>query len=359
MNNHLLGFLISGLIHAGAVGFAVNIDKEQKPTPVVKNNTMLMVSMFQEKVATPKPITPVKVAEKLITPPEKKIVQPVIPEVIPDIVPKIIPEAIKALPIAVAKAPSPAPKIEIKPIFEPKPIVKPKIKPIKAKKTKKILKKKPVKKVVKKLKKKPIPKKTTRTVRKTVKKKPVARKNVKRVVKKVQRKPQNVVRKAKPPVTKRPTRKTVRTHKQRPSTPQKKASRVAKASQKAIRQPSRSRPQTKRTTNQKTNKRVVPTSQSINLTKKYKARLQQLIATNKRYPKRAKRRNQQGRVTVSFNVTHSGNISNIKIIRSSNNSSLDNSALQAIKLSSGKLPYLPNMSKKLLNLNITLSYILK
>ena len=371
MNNHVLGFFISGLIHVGVMGFAINLDTPQKPEPT-KSNTMLMVSMFQEKQALPSPVKPskpIKPIEKLDTPQPKKIIaQPAHPKTIPEIIPEIIKPPVEIAPVVVAKALSPAPQIETKPVLEPKPTAKPKPTAPVIKEAKKETKKKPKrvvkkqitkKKVVKKSKKKPLPKKTVRTVRKTVKKKPVARKYVKRVIKKqVKRKPQKIVRKTKPLPKSRPQTKAVHARKQRPPTNYKNTARVVRAPQNAIRQHTR-RPQSKPIARPQTAKKAIPTPQSINLTKQYKARLQQLIAKHKRYPKRAKRRNQQGRVTVSFKVTHSGNISNIRIIRSSNNTTLDDSAIQAIKQSSGKLPYLPKMSKKQLSLNITLSYVLK
>ena len=103
----------------------------------------------------------------------------------------------------------------------------------------------------------------------------------------------------------------------------------------------------------------VATAATVQLSKQYKAKLQRLIVANKHYPKRAKRHRQQGKVTVSFKVSHSGIISNIRIIKSSNYASLDNATLQAIKRASAKLRFFPGMSKKSLHLSITVNYILK
>jgi len=103
----------------------------------------------------------------------------------------------------------------------------------------------------------------------------------------------------------------------------------------------------------------VVTAATAQLSKRYKARLQRLIVANRHYPKRAKRRHQQGKVTVSFRVSHSGIISDIRIIKSSNYASLDNATLQAIKRTSAKLRFFPSMSKKALHLSITINYILK
>ena len=98
-----------------------------------------------------------------------------------------------------------------------------------------------------------------------------------------------------------------------------------------------------------------------NLSKQYKARLHQLIVnvTKKNYPKRAKRRHQQGRVSVSFTVSHSGTITNIKVFKSSSTAALDKAAIKAIQKVSRKLRFLKGMPKKSLNLKITVAYVLK
>jgi len=105
---------------------------------------------------------------------------------------------------------------------------------------------------------------------------------------------------------------------------------------------------------------VVNSARTVNLNKQYKSRLHQLIArvTKKNYPKRAKRRNQQGRVRLSFTISHSGTISNIKILKGSNVSVLDKAAIQAIQQASRKLPFLNGMPKKSINLTMTVIYVL-
>ena len=90
--------------------------------------------------------------------------------------------------------------------------------------------------------------------------------------------------------------------------------------------------------------------------KSYKTQLQQLIAANKHYPKRAKRRGKQGKVTLSFKVIHSGVITDIAIVKGTNSKDLNKAAIQSIQASSGKLPYPAGMSKKALTLVITLSF---
>jgi len=353
MNNHLLGFVISGLLHAGMIGVATNIEIKQKPEPVVSNKTMLMVSMFKEKETVPvAKVTPENVKKPVVKGPvtvSKKVIE------------KPVAPTLKTKPAVILKPAIPSPAattttsnsqtkpiiVKTKPIVKPKPKTKEK-KPLPKKKAKKITKKK----IIKKLTQKARPKRII---------KPTVKKQAKRVVKKNQQQ----VKKTRPKViisrTKKPIRKVVNTrNKSHPV--------QARSSQRSLgvqRSQTRlkmhnTRKQSTRPRTQITAKKAVPNrSQSINLVRQYKARLQQLIASNKRYPKRAKRRNQQGKVTLGFNVTHSGNISNIKVLKSSNNPTLNGSAIQTVKNSSGKLPYPPKMSKKLLSLRITLNYLLK
>ena len=77
----------------------------------------------------------------------------------------------------------------------------------------------------------------------------------------------------------------------------------------------------------------------------YRARLNQLLRANKRYPKRAKRMGKQGTVKVSFIILRNGSIQNIRLVNSSGNSTLDSAALRAVKSISGKLPF-PKEIKK-------------
>ncbi|RTZ62948.1 MAG: hypothetical protein DSZ29_07560 [Aquificaceae bacterium] len=94
------------------------------------------------------------------------------------------------------------------------------------------------------------------------------------------------------------------------------------------------------------------------LVKSYKATLQQYIANNKHYPKRAKRRGHQGKIRLSFKVIHSGVISEIKILQSTGDRDLDLAAINAVKHASGKIAYPKGMSKKSLFFTISLSYVL-
>lgn len=91
----------------------------------------------------------------------------------------------------------------------------------------------------------------------------------------------------------------------------------------------------------------------------YKARLRKLIASSKRYPKRAKRRRQQGTVRVSFVIYANGLIKNIRAVSSSGHSTLDKAAIKAIQKISGKLPFPGGIKRKQWVLTIPVSYKLR
>ena len=66
------------------------------------------------------------------------------------------------------------------------------------------------------------------------------------------------------------------------------------------------------------------------LKEQYKLELLRAIQANKRYPKQAKRRRQQGMVKVGFTLQGNGKIINVRIIQSSGYKRLDQSAKTAV-----------------------------
>jgi len=347
MKNNLTGIIISALLHAGVLAWVANASNEPIKPIVLDNTAALTVSMFQSEIKTPPPaLAPVKIVKK------KNIEKPA-------------PIKIATLiPIPKEKT---EPKIKIKPI--PTPIVKKKQKPkliVKTKTTpepKKVVKHQKVKKLKKKIvKRKPRVKKVKKPIR-------IVKKAVRKPAPIAKRKPQNKPR--------------IVVVKQQPTAAQRRqvAARAMLAKRRAIAQQNRQRlqarvkpaPRYSKPASKQHAKRATPqrakvkpstqarrpsanTAQNAALSRQYKARLQQLIATNKRYPKRAKRRGHQGRVTISFKVRHSGIISDIKIIKGARNNDLNIASIKAIKKSSGKLAYLKGMNKKSLILTVTLSY---
>ena len=72
----------------------------------------------------------------------------------------------------------------------------------------------------------------------------------------------------------------------------------------------------------------------------YSAELLKWLNKHKRYPKRAKRKNQQGSVKIAFRVTRNGRITDFTIVESSGVRSLDEAVRKMIKKAS-PVPALP------------------
>ena len=72
---------------------------------------------------------------------------------------------------------------------------------------------------------------------------------------------------------------------------------------------------------------------------RYKARLTKLIEANKQYPRRARRLGQQGKALVSFTISRNGDITAIRISRSSGRKILDQAVIDTIRRISGQLPF--------------------
>ncbi len=326
--NHLTGITISALLHAGLVGLAMAVSNEPIKKPAPLDKVVLTVSMFQnEVIPPPKPAPVVAVSPKA-----------------PKIKPKPAPVVAK---IITKKAPN-------------------KAKPSKVKVVKNKVYKKTPRKLVRKKALKPIRK----TIKKTVPRKIVRQKSI------LKKKPKKVVRKIAIKAQRRPTplaRKVIKARKS--VTPQKTRTkptlRYAKNAKNTAKRANQNTARVPTKHTQKITKRPSPKhapitakaaprkpTQNANLSRQYKAQLQRLIASKKTYPKRARRRGHQGRVTLTFTVTHSGNISNIRVIKGARDNDLNIAAVKAIKQASGRLRYPNGMHKKSLTLTITLSYVL-
>ena len=93
---------------------------------------------------------------------------------------------------------------------------------------------------------------------------------------------------------------------------------------------------------------------------RYKARLQRFIAQQKNYPKRAKRRNEEGTVIVSFLLYANGTIRQIRIKKSSGSRHLDKAALQTIqRVSSTLLAFPPEIKRTQWSFSLPLVYRLR
>lgn len=322
--NHLTGFTLSALLHAGLIGLAMAVSNEPSKLSAPLEKTVLTVSLFQDDFTPPpKPAPATKIA----------------PVVTAAVAPKPIPAITKIVTkVVTEKVPN-------------------KAKPSKRKSAAKVV----IKKVSNKPSKKLVRKKAPKPIRKIVKK-TAPQKNVKRTPA-IKNKPKKIARKTTRKVQRRPTppakkvivkaRKSIAPQRNKPASryaknnAQNTPRTAIKHSQKTRKKPARRTPITAKTP-----------AQNTNLSQQYKAQLQRLIASKKRYPKRARRRGHQGRVTLSFSVTHSGNISNIRVIKGARDNDLNIAAIKAIKQASGRLRYPKGMLKTSLTLTITLSYIL-
>lgn len=369
IKDNLTGIIISALLHAALFSWAYAV-KNEPINPHSSNDIILTVNLFQEKLTTPP--TPINPEFADLTPPPQELAPAPLakpkqalevspktkpikvaeyqPEVIPpkQVEPKIASESAKAKPTKAEK-----PKVIKKLITKKKPITKHKKKIVKRKIVKKVVKKAIARKVVKK-----------KRPHKVVKKTRIVKRTSKKAIAKVQRRPQAVRRPVKKPPAlpvKRAVKQVVANQKYKKvggmysKNPQKQRQKQTLRAKPVNQVAKRNASQQPRTLG-----RSPANNSAVNakLTQQYKVRLQQLIASKKRYPKRAKRRGQQGRVTISFRIRHSGIISDIRIIKGSKNRSLNEASIKAIKLASGKLTYPKGMSKKSLTLTITLSYIL-
>ncbi len=88
----------------------------------------------------------------------------------------------------------------------------------------------------------------------------------------------------------------------------------------------------------------------------YKARLQSLIATRKKYPRMAEKAEVQGSVGVSFTVMPNGAISGVRVTKSSGNDWLDQAAVQAVNAASGALPFPPDIRKAQWAFSLTVNF---
>ncbi len=99
-----------------------------------------------------------------------------------------------------------------------------------------------------------------------------------------------------------------------------------------------------------------PVTNNPQLEKQYGRSVQQKIEQKKNYPRRAKRRQQQGVTKVGFTLNKNGVIANLRIVQSSGFSRLDNATLQAVK-QVGRFPAFPaGITKQSIRYIIPVSY---
>ncbi|EIJ35492.1 energy transducer TonB [Thiothrix nivea] len=91
----------------------------------------------------------------------------------------------------------------------------------------------------------------------------------------------------------------------------------------------------------------------------YKARLQNLIASRKQYPRMAEKAEVEGSVVVSFTVLPNGTISGARVAKSSSNNWLDKAAVQAVNATSGASPFPPEIRKAQWTFSLTVNFRLE
>ncbi|MGZ8270056.1 MAG: TonB family protein [Methylophilus sp.] len=80
-----------------------------------------------------------------------------------------------------------------------------------------------------------------------------------------------------------------------------------------------------------------PTESEINAAKNaYRNQVQSELKRNQRYPKIAQQRSIQGDVGLEISIDSDGNVTNVAVVESSGNDSLDNAAIDAVKRSNIK-----------------------
>ncbi|SBS35994.1 Gram-negative bacterial tonB protein [Marinomonas spartinae] len=88
----------------------------------------------------------------------------------------------------------------------------------------------------------------------------------------------------------------------------------------------------------------------------YYSKLAAVLAQHKRYPRAARRRHEEGVVTVSFVVHADGQVTNTNIIKSSGYRRLDDAVLDMLKRASPLPKFSPDMNKSSLTITLPVSY---
>jgi periplasmic protein TonB len=90
----------------------------------------------------------------------------------------------------------------------------------------------------------------------------------------------------------------------------------------------------------------------------YQKQLKELIEREKQYPLLARRGRQQGLVVVEFDISRTGELSSVRVARSSGHSLLDRSALKAVR-AVGRFPEPPAMLQENRRYQISISFVLE
>lgn len=231
---------------------------------------------------------------------------------------------------------------EIKPEIEPIKEIEPKVEPVKEiqPKVEPVVETKPV--VIPEPQFKPKPKKKKNEVKKAKKK--TVKKNKLKKKKKKEAISQDLINAALKPQQSKPVRQVLRVAKRSTNS---KPTRTHTAPRK------RTIPKKRVSTHPAPKKKHAPNPQ---LERQYGWSVKQIIEQQKSYPKRARRMHKQGIVKVGFSLSRSGNISNLRIVKSSGINSLDKAILKAVR-KVGRFPAFPaGIAKQSIRYIIPIAY---
>lgn len=88
----------------------------------------------------------------------------------------------------------------------------------------------------------------------------------------------------------------------------------------------------------------------------YRRKLQNLIASRKKYPRQAEQAEAEGSVVVAFTVLPNGSITGVRVTKSSGNNWLDKAAMQAVNAASGALPFPSEIRKAQWPFSLTVNF---
>lgn len=186
----------------------------------------------------------------------------------------------------------------------------------------------------------------------TVKPKPIIKKpkivkeSKRKVQKEVTKKTLKIVKKKPKKIEKKVPTKITKNHKKEPVKIVKKE------------QPKLIKTVTKRLPPINDKKNTVSQTAKNSIKNEYLLKLRALIEVHKKYPKRAKRLNQQGKVIVAFKINKNGQISSIKLKSKSRYKRLNNAALDILRKIVRFEPIPDELEKTQWTINIPISYFI-
>ncbi len=102
--------------------------------------------------------------------------------------------------------------------------------------------------------------------------------------------------------------------------------------------------------------KLIPVETLKAIENKYFQKIQELIEENKKYPKIAKRLNQSGEIYLNFTIYKNGQISNIKITKSSNFRRLNKAAVEIMSEIEKFDPIPDELNKDIWNITVPIVY---